>query len=366
MSFLRTAYALAQGMSSGLNLILVAESLASEPMSLPARIVIGAVGTFIDAVITYHFQGEFLSEDEHESTPSSYPEANAGLVIAGKQTMTCVNGMVTYGAIKKFALTFAGQDVAHAIANMYWYEYVIAGIAAFLVDGILSQATGLSTYREKRTRKSAVPTIAMNETGQKVTRGIFTGLHTSSHVLKILTVMSGDWAHKNPSAFAGLMTAACLVYMAGIGTTTWSFESREAIAHITGQEAATTSMHPAVGQVVHTAANISGPVHGFEAAIPAVLMHGPMSQKIILALCTALPVMVGNHFSETKEAQEETREAVGLHTGRKVTPWCCGLLMRVSSEPAGEQLQPHHENAKTAENNTDTLGPTPDRYLQHQ
>ena len=115
MSFLRIAYTLAQGTSSGLNLILVAESLASEPMSLPARIVIGAVGAVIDAAITYHFQGAFLSKDESGDIRSSCPEVNAGLVITGKQTMTCVNGMVTYGAVKKFALTFAGQDVARAI-----------------------------------------------------------------------------------------------------------------------------------------------------------------------------------------------------------------------------------------------------------
>ena len=44
MSFLRTAYALSQGISSGLNLVLVADSLVSEPMSLPARIVIGQWG----------------------------------------------------------------------------------------------------------------------------------------------------------------------------------------------------------------------------------------------------------------------------------------------------------------------------------
>ena len=206
MSFLRTAYALAQGISSGLNLVLVAESLASEPMSLPPCIVIGAVGTLIDAAIAYHFQGAFLSEDKNESTTSSCPEVNAGLVITGKQAMTCVNGIVTYGSVKKFALTFSGQDVARAIANMHGYEYVIAGIAAFLVDGILPQATGLSAYRKELSDKTAVPTIAMSETGQKVTHGIFTGLHTSSHVLKILTVISGKWAHKNPRAFAGLMT----------------------------------------------------------------------------------------------------------------------------------------------------------------
>ena len=298
----------------------------------------------IDAAITYHFQSTVLSEDGSKGVSASCPEVNAGLVIAGKQAMTCVNGMVIYGAVKKFALTFSGRDIAHAIANMRGYEYVIAGIAAFLVDGILSQATGLSAYREKLTGKTAVPTVTMGERGKKITQGASTGLHTSSHVVKILTVMPGAWASKHPSVFVGLMTAARLVYLAGIASTTWSFESREAVTHITGKEAATPKMHPDLGHVVHTEANIIVPVHGFEAAIQAVLIPGPLSQKIILALCTALPVMVGNHLSEAREAQTETREAVGLHTGKKITPWCCGLLMHLSSKPEGEKLKPKVEN----------------------
>jgi len=124
------------------------------------------------------------------------------------------------------------------------------------------------------------------------------------------------------------MTGLVIAYGAGIGSTTWSFESREAVAHLTKTEPGDPApMSPCTAQIVHFAALISGPVHGFEAGIPALLLPASTGIKVMLCLATMVPSGLGNHFSEVKESQAETRTALSLHEGRKpVRTTTCGFL----------------------------------------